>query len=227
MSKSFITGFPRIGEQRELKFALESFWAGKSDFSEVERIAKELKVRHWKYQKDAHIDFISANDFSYYDLMLDNIVAFGAIPPRFDGLSGTDLYFSMARGNKTSVAMEMTKWFNTNYHYIVPELSKETKFSLNPTKILNEYKEAKAQGITPKINLIGPITFLALSKTTDGSCALCHLDALVEQYAKLLVEISKLDNEVVVQIDEPIFVTKPSRKAPSFSYGDIRLSQKN
>ncbi len=158
------------------------------------------------------IDFISANDFSYYDLMLDNIVAFGAIPPRFDGLSGTDLYFSMARGNKTSVAMEMTKWFNTNYHYIVPELSKETKFSLNPTKILNEYKEAKAQGITPKINLIGPITFLALSKTTDGSCALCHLDALVEQYAKLLVEISKLDNEVVVQIDEPIFVTDKAEK---------------
>lgn len=212
MSKSFITGFPRIGEQRELKFALESFWAGKSDFSEVERVAKELKARHWKYQKDAHIDFISANDFSYYDLMLDNIITFGAIPPRFDGLSGTELYFSMARGNKTSVAMEMTKWFNTNYHYIVPELSKETKFSLNPTKILNEYKEAKAEGITPKINLIGPITFLALSKTTDGSCALCHLDALVEQYAKLLVEISKLDNEIVVQIDEPIFVTDKAEK---------------
>ncbi|ALV24431.1 cobalamin-independent homocysteine transmethylase [Campylobacter iguaniorum] len=213
MSKSFITGFPRIGEQRELKFALESFWAGKSEFSEVEKVASELKARHWGYQKDANIDFISVNDFSYYDLMLDNIVTFGAIPPRFKGLSGTELYFSMARGNKTSVAMEMTKWFNANYHYIVPELSRESTFSLNSDKILNEYKEAKAFGIAnPKINLIGPITFLALSKTTDGSCALCHLDALVEQYAKLIDQISNLDNEVVVQIDEPIFVTDKAEK---------------
>ena len=96
MSKSFVTGFPRIGEQRELKFALESFWAGKTSFNEVEKVAAELKKRHWGYQIDAKVDLISVNDFSYYDLMLDNIVAFGAIPPRFAGLSGSDLYFSMA-----------------------------------------------------------------------------------------------------------------------------------
>ncbi len=208
MSKSFVTGFPRIGEQRELKFALESFWAGKTSFSEVEKVAAELKKRHWNYQIDAKVDLISVNDFSYYDLMLDNIITFGAIPPRFAGLSGYDLYFSMARGNANSVAMEMTKWFNTNYHYIVPELSRDVKFNLNSSKIVAEYKEAKAAGVlNAKINLIGPITFLALSKTTDGSNALDHLDALSSEYVKLIAELSKLDNEIIIQIDEPIFVT--------------------
>lgn len=208
MSKSFVTGFPRIGEQRELKFALESFWAGKTSFSEVEKVAAELKKRHWNYQIDAKVDLISVNDFSYYDLMLDNIITFGAIPPRFAGLSGYDLYFSMARGNANSVAMEMTKWFNTNYHYIVPELSRDVKFNLNSSKIIAEYKEAKEAGVkNAKINLIGPITFLALSKTTDGSNALDHLDALSSEYVKLIAELSKLDNEIIIQIDEPIFVT--------------------
>ena len=208
MSKSFVTGFPRIGEQRELKFALESFWAGKTSFGEVEKVAAELKKRHWNYQIDAKVDLISVNDFSYYDLMLDNIITFGAIPPRFAGLSGYDLYFSMARGNANSVAMEMTKWFNTNYHYIVPELSRDVKFNLNSSKIIAEYKEAKEAGVkNAKINLIGPITFLALSKTTDGSNALDHLDALSSEYVKLIAELSKLDNEIIIQIDEPIFVT--------------------
>ena len=127
MSKSFITGFPRIGEQRELKFALESFWSGKSDFASVETVAKELRTRHLNYQKDAKIDYISVGDFSFYDIMLDHIVMFGAIPKRFAGLSGNELYFAMARGNKNARAMEMTKWFNTNYHYIVPELSFDSK----------------------------------------------------------------------------------------------------
>ncbi|WP_086322160.1 5-methyltetrahydropteroyltriglutamate--homocysteine S-methyltransferase [Campylobacter devanensis] len=208
MSKSFVTGFPRIGEQRELKFALESFWAGKTSFGEVEKVATELKKRHWNYQIDAKVDLISVNDFSYYDLMLDNIVTFGAIPPRFAGLSDYDLYFSMARGNANSVAMEMTKWFNTNYHYIVPELSRDVKFNLDSSKIVAEYKEAKEAGVkNAKINLIGPITFLALSKTTDGSNALDHLDALSSEYVKLIAELSKLDNEIIIQIDEPIFVT--------------------
>ena len=124
-------------------------------------------IRTQNYQKEAGIDFIASNDFSLYDNMLDTAVMLGAIPKRFAGLSDETLYFAMARGNKDAVAMEMTKWFNTNYHYIVPELSKEDSFSLNSTKVINEYKEAKAQGITTKINLIGPITFLGLSK----SCA--------------------------------------------------------
>ncbi|MDD7514350.1 5-methyltetrahydropteroyltriglutamate--homocysteine S-methyltransferase [Campylobacter lanienae] len=208
MSKSFVTGFPRIGEQRELKFALENFWAGKSSFGEVQKVASELKKRHWGYQLEAKVDLISVNDFSYYDLMLDNIITFGAIPPRFNGLNGYDLYFSMARGNANSVAMEMTKWFNTNYHYIVPELSRDTKFKLDSSKIVAEYKEAKEAGVdNAKINLIGPITFLALSKTTDGSNAFDHLESLKDEYIKLINELSKLDNEVIIQIDEPIFVT--------------------
>ncbi|MBQ7676539.1 MAG: 5-methyltetrahydropteroyltriglutamate--homocysteine S-methyltransferase [Campylobacter sp.] len=211
MMKSYVTGFPRIGEQRELKKALESFWSGKCDFNALSKVADELKDRHIKYQLEAWTGLISVNDFSFYDLMLDNSVLFGAVPERFANLSGKEQYFAMARGNKDAVAMEMTKWFNTNYHYIVPEISKNTKFSLNADKILNEYKAAKNNDFKDscalKINLIGPITYLALSKSTDGSEPLAKLDELVEQYAGLLGEISKLDSEVVVQIDEPIFVT--------------------
>ena len=209
MIKSYVTGFPRIGEKRELKRALEGFWSKKEGFSEENllSVAKTLKNRHWQYQKDAEISAISVNDFSFYDLMLDAIVAFGAVPPRFANLSGLEQYFACARGNEKGVAMEMTKWFNTNYHYIVPELSAQTTFKLDASKILAEYEEAKAAGVKGKINLIGPITFLALSKTTDGSCALCHLDALTAQYVKLLEQISKLDGEILVQLDEPIFVT--------------------
>ncbi|MGG7073710.1 5-methyltetrahydropteroyltriglutamate--homocysteine S-methyltransferase [Campylobacter sp. 9BO] len=209
MIKSYVTGFPRIGEKRELKRALEGLWSKKEGFDEakLEETAKTLKARHWGYQKEVGIDLISSNDFSLYDLMLDTIYALGCIPFRFRGLSGRELYFAMARGEKSAVAMEMTKWFNTNYHYIVPELNKETKFSLNSEKIIAEYNEAKQNGINTKINLIGPITFLALSKTTDDSCAFCHLDAVVGEYAKLLEQISKLDDEVFVQFDEPIFVT--------------------
>ena len=208
MSKSFVTGFPRIGEQRELKFALESYWSGKSAFADVQKVARELRLRHLDYQKAAKIDFISVGDFSYYDIMLDHMYMFGAIPSRFSGLSGEELYFAMARGNAGAVAMEMTKWFNTNYHYIVPELSRDTKFSLDASKIVAEYKEAVEQGVAPKVNLIGPITFLALAKTHDGSDALDLLDALSERYVELLREISNLNaGEIVVQLDEPIFVT--------------------
>ncbi|CAD7288174.1 5-methyltetrahydropteroyltriglutamate--homocysteine methyltransferase [Campylobacter majalis] len=207
MVKSYVTGFARIGEQRELKKVLENFWSGKVNAEEVQTTAKMLKTRHWNYQKDAGIDLISSNDFSFYDLMLDMIFALGVIPTRFAKFSGQQLYFAMARGADSAVAMEMTKWFNTNYHYIVPELNANSKFSLNSEKIIAEYNEAKANGIKTKINLIGPITFLALSKTTDDSCAFAHLDSVLEQYTKLLNEISKLDSEVVVQFDEPIFVT--------------------
>ena len=209
MIKSYVTGFPRIGEKRELKRALEGLWSKKEGFSEENllSVAKTLKNRHWQYQKDAEISAISVNDFSFYDLMLDAIVAFGAVPSRFANLSGLERYFACARGNEKGVAMEMTKWFNTNYHYIVPELSAQTTFKLDASKILAEYEEAKAAGVKGKINLIGPITFLALSKTTDGSCALCHLDTLTAQYVKLLEQISKLDGEIIVQLDEPIFVT--------------------
>ena len=215
--KNYITGFPRIGEQRELKRALEGFWAGKIDEANLQAVAKELRIKHIKYQDERGIDLISANDFSFYDLMLDNIITFGAIPSRFQNLNGLEQYFALARGSKDAVAMEMTKWFNTNYHYIVPEITKDTKFSLNLDKILSEYKEAKS--ITSrklKINLIGPITFLALSKTTDKTCPFSKFDELVSKYYELLKEISKLDDEVIVQIDEPIFVTDLDEKLVKF-----------
>ena len=206
MSKNYVLGFPRIGEQRELKKALEAYWSNKSDFLEVETVAKVLKKRHWEYQKDAGVDFIASNDFSYYDTMLDTAVMLGAIPQRFKALKGEARYFSMARGNRDAVAMEMTKWFNTNYHYIVPELSLEDEYKLDASKIINEYKEAKALGIKTKINLIGPITFLGLSKRVDRGDTYELFSQILAVYEELLKEIALLDDEVFIQIDEPIFV---------------------
>ncbi len=206
MSKNYIVGFPRIGEQRELKKVLESFWAEKSSFKEVEKVAKELRERHWKYQKEAGIDYISSNDFSLYDMVLDTSIMLGAIPARFEGLKDEALYFSMARGDDKRVAMQMTKWFNTNYHYIVPELSLEDNYTLDTTKILSEYNEAKELGIKTKINLIGPITYLGLSKRNDGGDTYELLGKILSLYEALLAEIALLDDGIVVQIDEPIFV---------------------
>lgn len=204
--KSYIVGFPRIGEQRELKKVLESFWANNCSFSKVEEVARLLKKRHWNYQKDAGIEYISSNDFSLYDNMLDTALMLNAIPKRFKNLKAEELYFSMARGNKSTLAMEMTKWFNTNYHYIVPELSLEDEYKLNASKIINEYNEAKALGIKTKINLIGPLSFLGLSKRVDKKDPFELLYKIVPIYEELLKEISKLDEVVTVQIDEPILV---------------------
>ena len=206
MLKNYVIGFARIGEQRELKRVLEEFWAKKVSFSEVEKVASQLKKRHWLYQKDAGIKYISSNDFSLYDNMLDTSVMLGAIPKRFQNLSDETCYFAMARGNENSVAMEMTKWFNTNYHYIVPELSPEDNYALNASKILDEYKEAKALGVKTKINIIGPITYLGLSKRADGGDSYEFTHKIVHIYCELLAEIAKLDDEVIIQIDEPIFV---------------------
>ena len=217
MSKNYVIGFPRIGEQRELKKVLELYWAKKCPFTEVEKVASALKKRHWNYQKDAGIDFIASNDFSLYDNMLDTAVMLGAIPKRFQGLENEELYFSMARGNKDAVAMEMTKWFNTNYHYIVPELSKEDNYRLNTTKIIEEYKEAKALGIKTKINLIGPITFLGLSKRVDRRDTYELFHKILPLYEALLKEISKLDEQITVQIDEPIFVKDVETKVLSLN----------
>ncbi|QOR61447.1 5-methyltetrahydropteroyltriglutamate--homocysteine S-methyltransferase [Sulfurovum sp. ST-21] len=215
MSHNYVIGFPRIGEQRELKKVLEKFWAKETDFAEVERVASELRARHWHYQKEAGIDFIASNDFSLYDNMLDTAVMLGAIPARFKGLENEELYFAMARGNKDAVAMEMTKWFNTNYHYIVPELSKEDNYVLNASKIIGEYKEAKAQGIRTKINLIGPITFLGLSKRVDRGDTYEFFGKILPLYEQLIKEISTLDETVTVQIDEPIFVKDVESKVLS------------
>ncbi|WP_066354499.1 5-methyltetrahydropteroyltriglutamate--homocysteine S-methyltransferase [Aliarcobacter skirrowii] len=206
MSKNYVIGFPRIGEKRELKKVLEDYWAKKVDFSEVKYVAENLRKRHWTYQKEAKIDFIASNDFSLYDNMLDSSILLGAIPKRFQHLKDEELYFAMARGNQDCVAMEMTKWFNTNYHYIVPEISKDTTFKLNSKKVIEEYKEALELGINTKINLIGAITYLGLSKSVDNSDLFAHISSVVKVYKELLEEISKLNSEVVIQFDEPLFV---------------------
>ena len=205
MQKNYIVGFPRIGEQRELKRVLESFWAKNCSFKDVQKVASELKKRHWNYQRDAKIDFISSNDFSLYDNILDTAFMLGAIPKRFRELKGEELYFAMARGTKSSVAMEMTKWFNTNYHYIVPELSSDDEYKLDASKIVDEYKQAKDLGIKTKINIIGPITFLGLSKRVDAKDSYEFLSKILPVYKELLQVISKLDENITLQIDEPIF----------------------
>ncbi len=206
MSKNYVIGFPRIGEKRELKKVLEDYWAKKVDFSEVNYVAENLRKRQWTYQKEAKIDYIASNDFSLYDNMLDSSILLGAIPKRFQHLKDEELYFAMARGNQDCVAMEMTKWFNTNYHYIVPEISKDTTFKLNSKKVIEEYKEALELGINTKINLIGAITYLGLSKSVDNSDLFAHISSVVKVYKELLEEISKLNSEIVVQFDEPLFV---------------------
>ncbi len=210
--KTSITGFPRIGEQRELKKALESFWTGKIGLPELEKASHELKIRHWNYQKESGIDLISSNDFSWYDNMLDTAVMLNAIPERFRNITDeTERYFTMARGSKDCVAMEMTKWFNTNYHYIVPELSSKDEYSLNATKILDEYNEAKKIGIKTKINIIGPVTFLSLSKRVDETGDMYQLfDKALPVYKELVRQISELDDNVYVQFDEPVFVKDTS-----------------
>ncbi len=207
MAKNWVIGFPRIGEQRELKKALESYWAGELAFDDVEKTAKMLKKRHWQYQKDNDIEYISCNDFSLYDNMLDMSIVLGAIPKRFcDIKDEKELYFSMARGNKNATAMSMTKWLNTNYHYIVPELSKDDKYSLNIKKIKEEYFEAKKFGIKPKINLIGILSYIYFSRAVDFEDKFEVFDKILSVYEELLREISKFDDEVVVQFDEPCFV---------------------
>jgi 5-methyltetrahydropteroyltriglutamate--homocysteine methyltransferase len=207
MAKNWVTGFPRIGEQREFKKALESYWAEKSGFGEVEKTSKILKQRHWLYQQDTGVEYISCNDFSLYDNMLDMSVSLGAIPSRFQDIKNEhELYFAMARGSKNATAMSMTKWFNTNYHYIVPELSIKDKYKLNIKKIKDEYLEAKEFGIKPKINLIGIITYIALSKAIDFEDKFQIFDKILPIYEELLQEISKFDKEIIVQFDEPYFV---------------------
>jgi len=209
MMKTFVTGFPRIGEQRELKFALEKYWRGEVPFSEVEEVAERLKKRHWQYQKVANIDAISTNDFSLYDTTLDTMVALGLEPQSHQDIDDdTARYFAIARGDKSHRALEMTKWFNTNYHYIVPVLDQSTDKPVNIDKIRAEYQAAKAEGITPKINLIGPLTFIANAKNSQGEDApFDAYEKVMKKYEALLGEIEKLDEKPIIQFDEPVLVT--------------------
>ncbi|WP_457592723.1 5-methyltetrahydropteroyltriglutamate--homocysteine S-methyltransferase [Hydrogenimonas sp.] len=208
--KSWVTGFARIGEQRELKRILEKFWREEVPFSEVEEIAKTLRRRHFDYQKEAGIDAVSVNDFSLYDQMLDMVGILGLVPQRFADIeNGVARYFAMARGDAEHTAMEMTKWFNTNYHYIVPELRSGMDFEIDISKIEREYSEAKAAGITPKVNIIGPLTFLANARRVDSrdGDAISLYAEILPAYRALFEALGSLDERVTVQVDEPVFCT--------------------
>src|SRR5213595_15271 len=176
MALSNISGFPRIGPNRELKFATEGFWRGDVPEAELLETAKGIRIDNWRFMQEAGVDLIPSNDFSYYDQVLDTIALVGAVPERYGwggGQVDLDTYFAMARGRQTDsvdvTAMEMTKWFNTNYHYIVPELGPDTRFSLSSSKPFDEHAEAMEElGIDTVPVLIGPVSFLLLSKPADG-----------------------------------------------------------
>ncbi|MBB6460050.1 5-methyltetrahydropteroyltriglutamate--homocysteine S-methyltransferase [Flammeovirga kamogawensis] len=206
-------GFPRIGNKRELKKAVEGYWKGSISEEQLKSTAQEIRKINWSLQDDNQIDLIPSNDFSLYDQVLDLAFTVGAIPERFKtlqqqgNLSDIDLYFAMARGYQQKgldiKAMSMKKWFDTNYHYIVPEFTKNQDFSLFSSKVIDEFKEALSLGIKTKPVLIGPVTFLLLGKAKeDNFDCLELLDKLLPIYAKLLKELKKLGAENV-QFDEP------------------------
>lgn len=210
-------GYPRIGDQRELKKANENFWAGKITLDELKKAGKAIRIKNWKTQHEAGIDLIPSNDFSYYDQVLDMCLTVGAIPERYKPLqleksiTNQALYFAMARGYQKEgidvTAMEMTKWFDTNYHYIVPEFKADQQFELLSTKVVEEYSEAKEAGIQTKPVLIGPVTFLLLGKEKEaGFHRLTLLDKLIPVYTQLLKQL-EIRGAEWVQIDEPILST--------------------
>lgn len=208
--KAHILGYPRVGAKRELKFALESFWRRESSSEDLQNTAKTLRTAHWQKQQDADLAFVTSNDFSLYDHVLDHTVLFGAQPIRFaklpfgeKSISPENAYFALSRGNLEQPAMEMTKWFDTNYHYIVPELNADTQFSINAHDFLNQIDEAQKLSKNVKPVLLGPVSFLYLSKAR-GVNKLDLLDNLAQQYAHLLQELHAKKIEWL-QIDEPIF----------------------
>ena len=203
-----ILGSPRIGPRRELKRAIEGYWAGRVNRSGLEAVASGLRFDAWSAQASGGLDSIPVNTFSYYDQMLDTAVMLGALPPRVAGIEDDlDRYFAAARGTDEIAPLEMTKWFDTNYHYIVPEIGPRTRLRLNPDKVLGELKEAHAQGFPARPVIIGPITLLALSKPVDGaSSPVGRLDELLPLYSELLALLADAGAQWV-QIDEPVLVT--------------------
>lgn len=208
-----VLGYPRIGAQRELKKACEAFWKGSISDTQLEETAKSIRKSNWERQQQAGINLIPSNDFSFYDTTLDLTLALGAIPNRYEHLKNDklNLYFAMAHGYQKDgediIAMEMTKWFDTNYHYIVPEFVENQKFEVFDHKALNEFKEAKALGITTKPVILGPVSFLILGKEkANGFNRLSLIDNLLPAYIRLLIELQNAGAEWI-QIDEPCLVT--------------------
>ncbi len=206
-----VIGFPRIGTLRELKFASEKYFRGEISSQELLDTAKNLRKIHWTIQKNEGIDFIPSNDFSFYDTLLDTAAALGIVPRRYKelNLSGLDTYFAMARGYQGESgdvkALAMKKWFNTNYHYIVPEVEDDTVIKLSADKLLNEYKEAKELGITTKPVIAGPYTVLKLCRFTENKGIDDFLDDFLAAY-KELIALCNDNNISWLQLDEPALV---------------------
>lgn len=228
-------GYPRIGSHRELKKACEQYWSGKISNIDLLTAGENIRKANWQFQKDAGIDLIPSNDFSFYDQVLDMSLMVGAIPERYHevilqkGGNELDLYFAMARGYQQAgldiTAMEMTKWFDTNYHYIVPEFTKNQEFKLFSTKVIKEFTEAKQMGILTKPVLIGPVSFLLLGKEKEeGFERIDLIKNLLPVYMEILKKLDGLHAEYV-QFDEPFLamdLTEKEHKAISYVYGEIK-----
>ena len=210
-----VSGFPRIGGDRELKKAIEGYWKGKHGLDQVRATAKELRERHWRLQAEAGIDLIPSNDFSYYDQVLDTAILLNVIPQRYDRLAfenPEDTLFAMARGYQGPkgdvTALPMKKWFTTNYHYLVPEIDSATDIHLNGTKPFDEFEEAKALGIHTKPLLVGPYTFLKLARNAKAEPLELDkglVNAVAAVYAEILTRFAAL-GATWVQFDEPYLV---------------------
>ncbi|MFL5796073.1 MAG: 5-methyltetrahydropteroyltriglutamate--homocysteine S-methyltransferase, partial [Actinomycetota bacterium] len=215
-TSSTVHGFPRIGDRRELKTATEGYWAGRVPAQELEATARDLRRQTWEFLRDAGIGQVPSNHFSLYDQVLDTCVLVGAVPGRYGRPVDLDTYFAMARGGADTTAMEMTKWFDTNYHYIVPELGPGTEFSLSSSKPFDEHAEAMEElGIDTVPVLIGPVSFLLLSKPADGVDerfqALDLIEDLVEVYGEVIEKLAE-QGATWVQLDEPCFVEDRSER---------------
>ncbi len=230
-------GFPRIGAKRELKFSLESYWKGESSLDALKALGADLRRRHWDGQ--SALDLAPVGDFAFYDQMLDMSFTLGNLPERVQGYAGDvlDNYFRVARGRTAQAAEdaccggvaagEMTKWFDTNYHYIVPEFTANTQFKLDASRLLEQLAEARAQGVRAKPVIVGPVTYLALGKAKDGSDRLALLPRLVPVYGELLEALAAAGVKWV-QIDEPILVTELDadwRHAFNLAYHDLKASR--
>ena len=209
--KTSVIGFPRVGTLRELKFASEKYFRKEITQDELLQVAKSLRKTHWETQKNAGMDYISSNDFSFYDMTLDTAVLLGIVPERYRrlGLSPLDTYFAMARGYQGESgdvkALAMKKWFNTNYHYIVPEVEDDMTIALSGDKLITEYEEAKTLGIETKPVVIGPYTMLKLCRYTGDKKVVDFVDAFVNAY-KQIVKTCEEHGAGWLQIEEPALV---------------------
>ncbi|WP_333840658.1 5-methyltetrahydropteroyltriglutamate--homocysteine S-methyltransferase [Pelomicrobium sp.] len=206
MTIAHTLGYPRIGHRRELKWALEAYWQGEADAFELLATGRRLREQRWREQQAAGIDLVPVGDFAWYDHVLTMSALLGAVPERFGAVAGDvglELYFAMARGTAQQPPLEMTKWFDTNYHYLVPEFTPTTRFSLSSSWLFDEVAEALALGLNPKVVLLGPLTYLYLGKEkAPGFSRLSLLPRLLVTYRELLVQL-KARGIDWVQMDEP------------------------